>query len=77
MGRQLAEEEGGWSHWKLCEKTSGKKNGRRSSLKAFLHTVAISPLFFSFWFSEKELETAPSSWHIRDTMPEPVSPLLG
>lgn len=44
--------------------------GRRSSPKVHLHIVAKSPLVFSFWFPEKEPEAVPSSWHIRDTVPE-------
>lgn len=74
MGRQLAEEEGGQPHWKLCERTSGKKTGRRSSLKVYLCTVVIPPPF-NFWFHEKELGTPPSFRHIRDITSEPVRSL--
>lgn len=72
MRRQLAEEEGRWPHWKLCERTSGKKTGRKSSLKLYLCTVVIPPPFFSFWLHEKESGASPSFWRIRDTVSKPV-----
>lgn len=77
MGRQLSEREGDCPHWKLCQRTSGKKTARRASLNVHLCTVAVSPLFFSFWPHEKEPEAVRSSWSIRDTVCEPVRPLLG
>lgn len=41
MGKQFAEENRSWSHWKLCERSSGKRTGSRTSLKVSHYIVAI------------------------------------